>query len=120
MTQSRWPSPAEDYTEQPLDLHKMLITNPPATFFFEACGHDMREAGICNGDLLIVDRSIEPGPGKIVVAAVDGKLVVRRIKPRGESLALKSEDHGAPEHEVTEGYLNVWGVVKHVIHTIKY
>lgn len=119
MTQSKWPSPAEDYIEQPLDLNRHLVTNPPATFFFEAEGHDMRNAGICHKDILIVDRSIAPGPGKIVVAALDGRLVVRRIKQRGPRLFLKSEDRNTPEINITENPdAVIWGVMKHVIHKL--
>lgn len=67
-----FPSPAEDFVDDSLDLNELLVRNPPATFFYRACGNSMREAGIYSGDVLVVDRSVEPAQGDIVVAIWDG------------------------------------------------
>src|SRR3954471_17191247 len=69
---------ADDYAERGIDLNEQLIMNKPATFFFRMAGDAMAHAGIQNRDVLIVDRSIKPSNGKIIVAAVDGELLIRR------------------------------------------
>ena len=87
-----FPSPADDYIERLLDLNELLIKNPPATFFVKVAGDSMTGAGINDGDILIVDRSIEATNRKIVIAAVNGELTVKRlvkkniISPLWESL----------------------------------
>ena len=73
-----FPSPADDYLDELLDLNKKLITNKSATFLARAEGNSMQGAGIFSGDLLIVDRSLKPTAGKVVVASLDGELVVKR------------------------------------------
>jgi DNA polymerase V len=71
-----WPSPANNYVEGSLDLHKLVVRNPPATFFLRVMGDSMIGAGIHNGDLLVVDRSRPASSGKVVVAVVDGELTL--------------------------------------------
>ena len=71
-----WPSPAENYVEATLDLHRLAVPNPPATFFMRVVGESMIGAGINNGDL--VDRSLHPVSGKVVVAVVEGELTIKR------------------------------------------
>ena len=71
-----FPSPAEDYVEGKLDLNKYLIKHPAATFFVRVTGDSMIEAGIHTGDILIVDRSLEPADKKVVIAVVDGELII--------------------------------------------
>ncbi|MFN2369128.1 MAG: LexA family protein, partial [Desulfurivibrionaceae bacterium] len=73
-----FPSPAEDYIEQHLDLNELLIRRPAATFFVRVNGDSMTGAGINHGDILIVDRSVEPAGGKIVIAVIDGEFTVKR------------------------------------------
>ena len=73
-----FPSPADDHTEQSLDLNQELISNPAATFLVRVKGDSMRDAGISNGDILIVDRSVEPKDRQIVVAMLDGDFTVKR------------------------------------------
>lgn len=96
-----FPSPAADYTEMGISLDRSLIEHPEATFFFRAAGGAMEESGIFDGDLLVVDRSITPGPAHVVVAVADGEFVIRRAG------ALLRGDYG----EVT-----IWGVVRWTIH----
>jgi DNA polymerase V len=75
-----FPSPADEYLDQTLNLHSYLVRNPPATFFVRVTGDSMRDAGILDGDLLVVDRSLDATPGRIVVASIDGELLVKRLK----------------------------------------
>ena len=78
-----FPSPADDFIERSLDLNEQLVTNPIATFFVRASGHSMDGAGIHDGDLLIVDRSMTPVHRSIVIAVIDGGLTVKRLSKRG-------------------------------------
>lgn len=75
-----FPSPADDFIDRKLDLHEYLVHNEAATFFLRAQGDSMTGAGIHDGDLLIVDRSIEASHNKIVIAAIDGELTVKRLQ----------------------------------------
>lgn len=75
-----FPSPADDYIEGKLDLNRHLIKHPAATFFVRVTGNSMTGAGIHSGDLLIVDRSLEPTDGHVVVAVLDGELTVKRLQ----------------------------------------
>ena len=112
-----FPSPAEDFTERRLDLNELLVRHPAATFFVRATGSSMTGAGIHPGDILVVDRSVEAAPGKIVVAAVDGEYAVKRLKRERGRLRLVSEASGYPPIELAdESDLRVFGVVTHVIH----
>jgi len=113
-----WPSPSEDYAEASLDVRELLVRHPAATFFMRAEGDAMRGAGIRPGDILVVDRSLDPSPGSIVVAAVQGELIVRRYRPEpGGALALvpAHPDH-TPERFADASACVVWGVVTFAIH----
>ena len=115
-----FPSPAQDYLDHSLDLNEHLVKNPPATFFVRVQGESMRGAGIASGDLLVVDRSLAPRSGQVVVAAVDGDLTVKRLKRRGVSLFLVPENPGYPEIALTdESAVEIWGVATHVIHELR-
>nr|WP_321469277.1 translesion error-prone DNA polymerase V autoproteolytic subunit [uncultured Desulfobulbus sp.] len=74
-----FPSPAEDYVDQALDLNELLVTNPPATFFVRVNGDSMIDAGILHGDILSVDRSEEAHDGSIVIALINGELTVKEL-----------------------------------------
>jgi len=114
-----FPSPAADYVEDKLDLNKYLIKNPPATFVIKVSGDSMTGAGIHDGDLLIVDRSIKPAHNKVVIAIVNGELSVKRLKIKQGKLSLKAENDNYPVLEITEGMeFQVWGVVTNVIHPL--
>ena len=86
-----FPSPAEDYFEQALDLHELLIDHPAATFFVRVEGDSMRDAHIYSGDILIVDRSLTAQNGKIVVALLNGSFTVKRLKIKGKKIFLIPE-----------------------------
>lgn len=112
-----FPSPADDYIEMHLDLNSHLIKHPAATFFVTASGDSMRGAGIESGDMLIVDRSIEAIDGKIVIAALNGELTVKRLSRKNGKVQLLPENDLYPPIEISdEEHLVIWGVVTHVIH----
>ncbi len=114
-----FPSPAADYEEDKLDLNKHLIRNPAATFFVRVAGDSMVKAGIHDGDLLVVDRSIKPGDKNVVIAAVNGELTVKRIRIRKNKLTLEAENENYQSREINEEMeFEVWGVVTNVIHAL--
>ncbi len=115
-----FPSPADDYIEDYLDLNEYLIKHPAATFLVRAKGKSMINAAIRSGDILIVDRSIEARHGKIVVAAVDGELTVKRLYAKGGINKLQPENSDFPEIIVSEDNdVLIWGVVTSVIHQVE-
>jgi DNA polymerase V len=114
-----FPSPADDYIEQRLDLNEHLIQREASTFFVRVAGRSMLNAGIHDGDLLVVDRAVEPTDGSVVVAALDGELTVKRYRARGDQPALVPENETHPPIPIEPGQeLMVWGVVRHVIHKV--
>mgnify|MGYP001220867323 CR=1 FL=1 len=115
-----FPSPAEDYIELGIDLNKYLIKNPKSTFFLRVNGHSMNNAGIYNNDLLIIDRSINPNPGHIVVALLDGEFTLKRLVKKENSYYLKADKENYPAINLYE-YINVeiWGVATYSIHELQ-
>lgn len=114
-----FPSPADDYLERRLDLHEHLVRNEAAAFFLRARGDSMLGAGIHDGDLLIVDRSLEAGHRRVVIAAVDGELTVKRLLRRKGRVLLAPENPDYPEIDITEReYVHIWGVVTYVVHKL--
>ena len=114
-----FPSPADDALDESLDLHSHLVRNPAATFFLRACGDSMREAGILDGDLLIVDRSLDAAHNRVVIAAVDGELTVKRlIQRKGRTLLMPANPDYDPLDITEREDLHIWGVVTHAIHKV--
>lgn len=114
-----FPSPAEDEMEKSLDLNELLIRKPASTFFLRVSGSSMINAGINDNDILIVDRSIEPVHGKIVIAAINGELTVKRLHIQGKKISLIPENENYPPIVIGEGSeLHIWGVVTNVIHSL--
>lgn len=114
-----FPSPADDFIEESLDLNAYLIRHPAATFLVRARGDSMVGAGIHSGDILVVDRALEPWNKAVVVVALDGELAVKRLCYRGDHVVLQSENpEYLPIEMPPEGTLHVWGVVIHVIHSL--
>lgn len=114
--QAGFPSPADDYLEGALDLNEHLIERPAATFFLRVTGDSMTGAGIHSGDLLIVDKSVTPADGMIVIAVVDGELTVKRLYSRPGKIRLVAENPAyRPIHIGSGQELHVWGVVIHAI-----
>lgn len=111
-----FPSPADDYVETALDLNAYLIRNPAATFMVRVSGDSMTGAGISDGDILVVDRSEEPAPGRIVVAVLDGELTVKRLVRKDGRILLAPENPLYKPIAVNdEQDLHVWGVVSGVV-----
>jgi len=114
-----FPSPADDYVEKTLDLNELLIQKPAATFFVRAEGESMLGAGIHPNDILVVDRSIEPIVGKIVICALNGELTVKRLKSIGKEIVLAAENPSYSDIIVQEDIdIMIWGVVTNVIHSL--
>ncbi|HEX8455893.1 MAG TPA: translesion error-prone DNA polymerase V autoproteolytic subunit [Pyrinomonadaceae bacterium] len=114
-----FPSPAEDYIEGRLDLNRYLIKHPAATFFVRVAGDSMIGAGIHPGDILVVDRALEPQDSNVVIAVIDGELTVKRISQRHGKLFLVPDNQAYEPLEILEGMeFEVWGVVTSVIHNL--
>ncbi|SEN31085.1 LexA family protein [Nitrosomonas marina] len=114
-----FPSPADDYVEKRIDLNEELIQHREATFFLRVRGHSMIDAGIDDGDELIVDRAIAPEHNRIVVAAVDGELTVKRFYRRNGIIKLIAENPQYPDIEFkNEQEMMIWGVVTRVIKSV--
>lgn len=114
-----FPSPADDYLESKLDLNDLLIKNPAATFFVRVTGDSMIKAGIYSGDILVVDRSLDPKEGSIVIAVINGELTVKRLGYKGKEVYLLPENKFYNPIKITdEMNFEVWGVVRSVIHSV--
>jgi len=114
-----FPSPADDHMEEKLDLNTHLVKHPTATFFVKASGDSMVGAGIHDGDILVVDRSLEPRQGRVVIAAIDGQLTVKRLKIKGPKTFLVPENKKFRSIELNENNdVKIWGVVTSVIHKV--
>ena len=114
-----FPSPAEDHMDLDLDLSSYLIQHPSATFCVRVEGDSMVGAGIKSGDVILIDRSLTPNPGNIVLAVVDGEFTVKRVDIVDDKLFLIPENPRLKPMEVAEGStFQVWGVVTFVIHKV--
>jgi DNA polymerase V len=112
-----FPSPAEDFMEKRLDLNEYLIKNQAATFLIKVNGNSMVNAGIFDGDILIIDRSLEAKDGKIVLGVLNGEFTIKRIRKKGKKLLLTPENENYNAIEITEEMdFQVWGVVTYSIH----
>jgi DNA polymerase V len=110
---------ADDHMERGIDLNEQLIRNKQATFFMRVSGISMTGAGIYDGDIVIVDRSIKPQNGKIVIAVIDGEMLIRRYEKTMNSLRLIPETLKLSPIDVSEFMdFKVWGVVVCVIRTL--
>ncbi len=114
-----FPSPADNYIDKGIDLNEELIHHPISTFFLRVKGESMSNAGILNGDLLIVDRSLEPQPGNIVVAILDGSFTLKKLTYKKGIPYLEAEHPNYPVIDLRH-YENVqiWGVAIYSIHSL--
>ena len=118
--QAGFPSPADDYVEDRLDLNQLLAHNKSATFFLRVKGDSMINAGIHDGDIIVVDRSIEPADRSVVVAVIDGELTVKRLIMANGTAELHAENRKYAPIQFKEGQeLTIWGVVTSSVHTVK-
>ena len=114
-----FPSPADDYVDVGIDLNEQLIRHPTSTFFLRVSGDSMTGAGIHDGDLLVVDRSLDPRPGRVVVAVLDGGFTLKRLVRHQGRLRLEAANPQYPALELQGcGELQIWGVAIHVIHPL--
>ena len=115
-----FPSPADDHIELGIDLNRYLIKNPISTFFLRVSGNSMNNAGIYNNDLLIIDRSINPCPGHIVVALLDGEFTLKRLIKKQDNYYLKADKENYPAinlYDYTD--IQIWGVAIYSIHELQ-
>lgn len=111
-----FPSPALDFIDLTIDLNKHLIKHPSATFYGRVKGQSLKDAGINDGDLLIIDKSLEPKNGKIAVCYIDGEFTAKRIKKTKTELWLMPENEEYKPIKIEEeNNLIIWGMVTHVI-----
>ena len=114
-----FPSPADDFKEIRISLDKELVKNQESTFYARVSGSSMEDAGISDGDLLVIDRSIIPENNKIAICFLDGEFTVKRIVKKDNKLFLKAESKYYKTIEVnTENKLLIWGIVTYVIKSI--
>ena len=114
-----FPSPVDDYIEKNLDLNELLVQKPAATFFVRAEGESMLGAGIHPNDILVVDRSIKPVSGKIVICALNGELTVKRLQSDSGVIILAAENPAYADIILNADMdMVIWGVVTNVIHSV--
>ena len=115
-----FPSPADDFIDQAIDLNKVLIKHPSATFFVRVAGDSMIDANIFEGDVLVVDRALEPKHNDIVIAVVYGEFTLKRLIIENDKIILKPENINYKPIIITpETDFYIWGVVTSVIRQIK-
>ena len=113
---ARFPSPAGDFKQERISLDKELIKNKEATFFARVSGESMINAGLEDGDLIVIDRSLEPTNNKIAVCFIDGEFTVKRLQVKKNKIWLKPENTNYKAIEVKEdNELIIWGIVTNVI-----
>ena len=111
---------ADDYMERGIDLNEQLIRNKPATFFMRVRGNAMTGAGIFDGDVVIVDRSVKAMSGRVIIATLDGEMLIRRLEKTFNRVRLIPETTklSALEIDPFNSDFSIWGVVTYVIHAL--
>ncbi len=117
-TRAGFPSPADDHVEKQLDLNDYLIGDKAATFIVRAKGDSMIGAGIHDGDLLIVDRSVEATDGRVVIAVVEGSFTVKRLRKKAGLCWLEASNAKFAPIAITDEDAVIWGVVTNAIHPL--
>ena len=111
-----FPSPATDYMTQAIDLNKELVRHPAATFYGRVVGDSMIDAGVDEGDILVIDKALEARDGDMAVCFVDGEFTLKYLHIREDGIVLKPANPKYPEIEITEGVdFKMWGVVTYII-----
>lgn len=111
-----FPSPAENYSDIKLDLNKELISNPAATFFARVSGVSMIDDGVDDGDLLIIDRSIEPYNGSLAVCYLNGEFTLKRFENKGDhGLLIPANKNYKPIVVTKDNDFRIWGIVKYIV-----
>ncbi len=119
MVSAGFPSPANDFLENKIDLNKELSKNPLATFYIRVKGNSMIDSGINDKDVLVVDRSLEPKNNKIAICFLDGEFTVKRIKLEKGILHLMPENKNYSPIKITEdNHFMIWGIVTYIIKAV--
>ena len=112
-----FPSPARDHFEKPLSLDDYIIKRPASTFFMRVKGNGLNGIGIFSDDILVIDRSIKPTAKHLIVAILEGKMIVRKLIKKDHSMYLATNEHKKGLQKITEDIdFEIWGVVTHAIH----
>lgn len=114
-----FPSPADDFMEMPLDISRLLIRNPSATFFARVAGNSMEDVGIGDGDILVIDKSLQPAEGRVAVCYVDGEFTVKRLHFEEDVCYLMPANPKYKPIKVTaDNDFIIWGIVTFVIKSL--
>lgn len=114
-----FPSPAEDYLDRPLDFNDLLIARPASTFAVRVAGDSMRDAGILPNDIAVIDRSITPVSGCVILAIVDQEFTIKTFRKRGARVVLEPANPAYRRIEITEGMtFECWGVAKGLVRVL--
>jgi len=114
-----FPSPADDYATKAIDLNAVLIKHPQATFLMRVAGSSMRDAGVDDGDVVLVDRALRPKHGSIIIAVVDGEFTCKRLYKRVGVIKLQAANPAYPDIVPSEGQtIELWGTVTKVIKSL--
>lgn len=114
-----FPSPADDYLEAKLDLNQLLIQNPSSTFFARVRGNSMVDVGINDGDILIIDKSLEPKRNSVLVCFIDGEFTVKKVmKTNGDFYLMPQNKEFEPIKVNKDSDFRLWGVVTYCIHKL--
>lgn len=114
-----FPSPADDYATKAIDLNAVLIKHPQATFLMRVAGSSMRDAGVDDGDVVLVDRALRPKHGSVIIAVVDGEFTCKRLHKRGGVIKLQAANPTYPDIVPIEGQtIELWGTVTSVIKSL--
>lgn len=112
-----FPSPARDHFEKPLSLDEYIIKRPAATFFMRVKGDGLNEIGIFSDDILVIDRSINAVANHLIVAILEGEMVVRKLIKKGNTMYVTTTENEQDQLEITnELDFEIWGVVSYAIH----
>ena len=115
-----FPSPATDYMTQAIDLNKELVKHPAATFYGRVVGDSMIDAGVDEGDILVIDRSLTAKDGDMAVCFVDGEFTLKYLRIREGELTLVPANPNYPQIPITEGIqFRMWGVVTYIIKKVR-
>lgn len=118
--QAGFPSPAEDYIEKKLDLNELCVAHPAATFYIRVQGESMVDANIHSGDIVVVDRALQPASGKIVLAVLDNEFTIKRLLKKNNKWILQPENKNYKAIEINKNSeFEVWGIVTFIIHQAK-
>lgn len=114
-----FPSPADDFLEGSLDLNSLVVKHPEATFFARVEGDSMKDEGIAEGDILVVDKAVEPYDGCLAVAFIDGEFTLKRVRMRPGGILLEAANPRYRPIEVTaDSRFAVWGVVRWILKSV--